>query len=73
MREVVHVECYSGHTYAQEPRAITRDGTRYPVQRMLRGWREPGGPCFAVTVGDGEEIVLCYDEVFQRWEQVHGD
>jgi hypothetical protein len=44
------VECYSGYTYAQEPRAFEWDGVRYEVVRVVKRWRTPTGPIFRVEV-----------------------
>jgi hypothetical protein len=44
------VECYSGYTYAQEPRAFEWDGERYEVVRVVKRWRTPTGPVFCVEV-----------------------
>ncbi|UCC89136.1 MAG: hypothetical protein JSV81_07470 [Anaerolineales bacterium] len=44
----VQVECYSSHTYAQEPRAFTWHGERYEVKRIIKRWRTPEGPSFRV-------------------------
>ena len=46
----VQVECYSGYTYAQEPRAIEWRGARYQVERVVQRWRTPAGPGFRVRV-----------------------
>jgi hypothetical protein len=50
MSETVQVECYSGYTYAQEPRAVEWHGQRYEVKRIARRWRTPQGPGFRVEV-----------------------
>ena len=50
MQASVCVECYSGHTYAQEPRAIEWEGRRYEVARIVKRWRTPAGPGFRVEV-----------------------
>jgi hypothetical protein len=50
MNETVEVECYSGYTYAQEPRAIVWHGQRYEVKRIVKRWRTPQGPHFRVEV-----------------------
>jgi hypothetical protein len=47
---VVHVECHSGYTYAQEPRALEWGGQRYEVQCLVKRWRTPAGPGFRVKV-----------------------
>jgi hypothetical protein len=46
----VQVECYSGYTYAQEPRAFEWHGRRYEVERIVKRWRTPSGPAFRVEV-----------------------
>jgi len=63
----LRVECYSGHTYAQEPRAVTEHGRRYLVRRVLRRWLKPEGPCFKVDVEDAGDMTICYDELLDRW------
>ena len=50
MQAPVCVECYSGHTYAQEPRAFEWEGLRYQVERVVKRWRTPAGPGFRVEV-----------------------
>jgi hypothetical protein len=50
MQAPIRVECYSGHTYAQEPRAFEWEGRRYQVERVVKRWRTPAGPCFRVEV-----------------------
>lgn len=46
----VQVECYSGYTYAQEPRAFEWQGRQYTVVRVVKRWRTPTGPTFRVEV-----------------------
>ncbi len=50
MQAPIRVECYSGYTYAQEPRAFEWEGTRYHIERIVKRWRTPAGPCFRVQV-----------------------
>lgn len=61
------VECYSGHTYAQEPRAFVFDNERRTVTRVCKRWREPAGPRFKVLADDTATYVLAYDEAAGRW------
>ena len=61
------VECYSGHTYAQEPRAFWHDNQRRTVAMVRRRWREPAGPCFEVLAEDGRVYVLAYHEATDCW------
>ena len=63
----VQVECYSGHRYAQEPRAFTWQGQRYEVGRVAQALRTPRGPVFRVRTGDGRRFTLAYDEAGDRW------
>jgi hypothetical protein len=54
----VQVECYSGYTYAQEPRAFVWHARRYEVERVVKRWRTPAGPGFRVQgsgLGPGQE------------------
>lgn len=56
MKVSVHVNCYSGYTYAQEPRALEWHGRRYEVKRIVKRWRTPEGPCFRVEVAGGQQL-----------------
>ncbi len=75
MQAFVHVECYSGHTYAQEPRAFEWEGLRYQVERVIKRWRTPAGPCFRVEVAGVSDlktpistfIDLTYLESTDQW------
>lgn len=64
----VSVECYSGHTYAQEPRAFVYHEQRHVVTAVRKRWREPGGPCFEIVADDGVCYKLVYDEVAEHWQ-----
>jgi len=63
----VHVECYSGYTYAQEPRFIARHGLRSEVVRVVKSWRTPAGPAFRVCLDDGTLVELQYHEQRDEW------
>jgi hypothetical protein len=75
MSETVQVECYSGYTYAQEPRAVEWQGQRYEVKRILKRWRTPQGPHFRVEVAGishGQSpmsrlVDLTYSEIEDKW------
>lgn len=67
-REPVQVECYSGHSYAQEPRAFTWRGERRVVAAVERAWRTPSGPHFCVHTQDGTRFELAYDEQADKWQ-----
>ncbi len=61
------VECHSGHTYAQEPRAVVWQGQRYEVEAVVARWRLPEGPAFRVLAGAGRLFGLVYDEGEDHW------
>ncbi len=62
-----HVECYSGHTYAQEPRAVVWGARRYPVVEVEARWRTPTGPAFRVRTESGAQFELHYHQLEDRW------
>ncbi len=62
------VECYSGYTYAQEPRAFVWQGARLIVEAVERSGRRPSGPFFQVRVADGRRFRLSYDEAADAWD-----
>ena len=64
---LVHVECYSGHTYAQEPRAIVWRGFRVPIAGIENMWRTPDGPLFRVRLDDDAIVDLQYLEASDEW------
>ena len=61
------VECYSGHTYPQEPRIVVWQGKRLPVVRIARRWRTPEGPAFSVDTDQGLPFELHYNEMGDVW------
>jgi len=64
---VGQVECYSGHTYAQEPRALIWQDRRYPVNTVTQRWRTPLGPSFWIETEAGERFELQYNEGTDTW------
>ena len=72
MNDSVQVECYSGYTYAQEPRAVEWRGQRYEVERVVKRWRTPTGPAFRVEVAGLKSQIsrlvdLHYLEIEDKW------
>ena len=65
------VICYSGHTYAQEPRAVIWQGQRLPVREVEARWRTPAGPAFWVRTASGARFALSYDDQAGRWSIEH--
>ncbi len=64
--EWIEVRCYSGHTYAQEPRSFVWRGREYVVESIERAWREPAGPRWRVRSAAGT-VTLGYDEAEDAW------
>jgi len=75
MQVSIHAECYSGTTYAQEPRAFEWEGRRYEVARIVKRWRTPAGPGFRVEVAGisspnsliSNPVDLTYLESIDQW------
>jgi hypothetical protein len=61
------VECYSGYTYAQEPRVVLWMGRRYPVSRVEARWQTPEGPAFLVRADQGDRFELRYNIGAGQW------
>lgn len=64
-----HVECYSGHAYAGEPRAVLWRGQRLVVERVTARWRTPSGPAYRVSVRSD----ACVDVRAERCLELHYD
>lgn len=61
------VKCYSGYTYAEEPRSFRWWGVAYEVAEIERAWQEPGERHFRVKTKDNKFFELCYNEARERW------
>jgi hypothetical protein len=61
------VKCYSGHTYAEEPRSFLWQGVEYDVGKIERAWQEPGERHFLVRTSDNKMFQLCYNDVKESW------
>jgi len=64
------VNCYSGHTYAEEPRSFLWQGIEYEVREIKRAWLEPGERYFQVRTRDNKLFQLCYNEIEKRWSLI---
>jgi hypothetical protein len=62
------VETFSGHTYAQRPRAFIWQGERQQVEVVLAQARSPKGRWFRVRTSDGRQFELNYDEASDAWQ-----
>ena len=66
----ITVRCYSGHTYAEEPRSLTWEGVEYEVEEIIQAWQEPGERHFLVKTGDNKLFQLCYNETEEQWSLI---
>jgi len=64
------VNCYSGHTYAEEPLSFLWEGIEYEVEEIEKTWHEPGERHFQVRIRDNKVFQLCYNEIEKRWSLV---
>jgi len=62
------VECHSGHTYAERPRAFYWDNERLEVENIEIEWRSPEGKHFRVKVKDGSVFELIFKVANHNWQ-----
>jgi hypothetical protein len=61
------VECHSDFAYAERPIAVTWDGQRLEIVKILAEWRTPDDKWFRVLTKNGQEFVLTYREATNDW------
>ncbi|HEX74188.1 MAG TPA: hypothetical protein G4N93_03475 [Dehalococcoidia bacterium] len=64
------VNCYSGHTYAEEPRSFVWEEVKYEVEEIEKAWLEPGERYFQVRTRDNKLFRLCYNEAEDQWSLI---
>ena len=64
------VNCYSGYTYAEEPRSFSWQGIEYEVDEVEKTWQEPEKRCFQVRTRDDRLFNLCYNETEKQWSLI---
>ena len=62
------VECHSDYTYAERPVALTWDGQRLEIVKILAQRRTPDEKRFRVRTSDGQEFELSYHETVNEWQ-----
>ena len=65
--DILEVNCYSGHTYAERPRSFEWQGIKYEVEEIESAWQEPDARYFRVRTGDNKFFRLCYNETENQW------
>jgi hypothetical protein len=63
----IHVRCYSGHRYAQEPREVNWSGQWRRVVAVRRRWFSPGQSGFEVILAGGTRLEVVYVESADEW------
>ncbi|MBI2831320.1 MAG: hypothetical protein HYX79_03590 [Chloroflexi bacterium] len=63
----LNVTCYSGHTYAEEPRSFVWEGVEQQVKDIEKSWVEPGQRCFRVRADCNKLFQLCYNVAQDQW------
>jgi hypothetical protein len=61
------VECHSDYTYAERPIALTWDGRRLEIVKILAQRRTPDEKRFRVRTSDEQEFELSYREAVDEW------
>ena len=64
----VVVECHSGYTYPERPKAILQDDERLEIKVIEAEWRSPKGKFFRVKTIDDGIYILFYDETSDTWQ-----
>ena len=67
---IVQVRCYSGYTYAQEPRSFIWQGEENRIKTIDKAWQEPGSKLFKVTTEEGKSYNLCYNLIADKWTAI---
>jgi hypothetical protein len=62
------VESHSGFTYADRPVALTWEGRRLEITRILAGWRTPDEHLFRVRTTDSRVFDLAYSQAMDEWK-----
>ncbi len=64
----IRVETYSGYRANERPRALTIEGRRLPVRRILERRRTPDSEEFLVEAGDARRFWIAWDRLLDRWK-----
>ena len=61
------VECHSGFTYAEKPKALTWESRRLEIVAITARWCSPEARHFRVRTSNGQEFELAYREADNEW------
>jgi hypothetical protein len=62
------VECHSDYTYAERPVALTWEGRRLEISRILAQARTPDGKWFRVQTAGGQNFELLFRDASLDWQ-----
>lgn len=62
------VECHSGSAYAEHPTALTWEGQRLEIEKVLSTWLTPGERHFRVQTSDQHGFELTWHEAENKWQ-----
>jgi hypothetical protein len=62
------VECHSGHTYAERPRAFIWDDARLEIEALMAEWQTPLDKRFRVIANNGQTFELVYIFASDQWQ-----
>lgn len=62
------VECHSGFTYADRPKALIWQGIRRDIAEVLHSWHVPAGKQFRVRCTDGSVFLLTFTVIDGEWQ-----
>jgi hypothetical protein len=65
--QVVEVDCYSGASYAERPRALIFHGNKIEVSQILCSQLTPGSKVFKVILENGWTVTLQYSLQADHW------
>ncbi len=61
------VSAHAGYSACDHPEAVVWAGSRQPISRILREWREPNGKHYLVETSQGLQFALTLAEPSGRW------
>jgi hypothetical protein len=65
--QVVKVDCYSGASYAERPKALFWQGEKIKISQVLQSQQNPDARSFEVLLDNGLVVRLYYLISDDRW------
>ena len=61
------VECTAGYKYPENPKAVTINGHRYEIEKIVSRMRTPENEIFHVRLENGKELKILYTADSDKW------